>query len=213
MLKILFAMFVVFTVVRVTWFFLGRHMTPGRMYHHTYRFLVVLGSGGHTSEMLMMLKQFGEKNDRIDWTFVVADSDTTSIPRIPVVLGEDFAYTVIRTPRIRNVGESFVWAILRLPLILINSVKIVSHTDPDVLITNGPGTCVPIIVGACIVQIFSIAFKRIFCVFVESFCRVKTVSLSGKIVYPLVDKFLLQWPPTADVSKKYPHAVYRGRIL
>jgi beta-1,4-N-acetylglucosaminyltransferase len=81
------------------------------------------------------------------------------------------------------------------------------------LLSNGPGTCVPIIFAACFVQIFSIAFKRIFCVFVESFCRVKTISLSGKIVYSLVDKFILQWPPTDHLSRKYPHAVYRGRVL
>ena len=213
MLQILIAIFIVFTVVRVVWFFLGRHMTPGLMYRNKYKFLVVLGSGGHTSEMLIMLKQFKDHLDRIDFSFIVAESDTTSIPRITVVLGEDFPYTVIRTPRIRHVGESFMTAIIRSPLILLHGILVVSRADPDVLITNGPGTCVPIILGACVVQIFSIAFKRIFCVFVESFCRVKTISLSGKVVYPFVDKFILQWPPTQEIAKKYPNAVYRGKLL
>ncbi len=141
-------------------------MTPGVMYRNRYKFLIVLGSGGHTSEMLIMLKQLKDHRDRIDFTFVVAASDTTSIPRISTVLGEDFPYTVIRTPRIRHVGESFVSALARSPIILLHSIQLVSQADPDVLITNGPGTCVPIILGACFVQIFSIAFKRIFCVFV-----------------------------------------------
>ena len=204
---------VVFAVVRIAWFFFGRHMTPGRLLREKYKFLVVLGSGGHTSEMLMMLKQFREKMNRIDVTFLVAQSDSTSVPRIAAVLGDEFPHRVIRVPRIRHVGESVVWAVLRMPIVLAHSIKVVAHVDPDVLIVNGPGTCIPTILAACIVQIFPLAFKRIFCVFVESFCRVKTISLSGKIAYPFVDKFIVQWPPSADIVRKYPRVIYRGPLL
>jgi hypothetical protein len=31
-------------------------------------------------------------------------------------------------------------------------------------------------------------------IFIESICRVKTLSLSGKLVYPIVDSFMVHWP-------------------
>jgi len=31
-------------------------------------------------------------------------------------------------------------------------------------------------------------------IYVESFTRVKALSLSGKLIRPLVDRFIVQWP-------------------
>ncbi len=46
-------------------------------------------------------------------------------------------------------------------------------------------------------------------IFVESFCRVGTISLSGKLLYHVVDRFIVQWP---QLTKAYPRAEYIGRI-
>lgn len=35
---------------------------------------------------------------------------------------------------------------------------------------------------------------RLRTVFVESWARVRTISLSGKILLPFADRFLVQWP-------------------
>lgn len=212
-LQTLISLALVFTMVRVAWFVFGRNMSGGLMFRHKYKFLIVLGSGGHTSEMLIMLKQFKDKYERIEFTFVIADSDSTSIARIAPVLGEHVPYKVIRIPRLRHVGESFIKAVIRLPKILLLNLILVIKVDPDLVLVNGPGTCIPTIVGACLVQIFSPSFKRIFCVFVESFCRVKTISLTGKILYPLVDKFIVQWQPTPEVLRRYPKVIYKGSVL
>ena len=203
----------VFTIVRIVWFLFGRHLTGGLMFRHKYKFLVVLGSGGHTSEMLIMLKQFKEKFERIEFHFLVAESDTTSVARIAPALGESTPYSVTKTPRLRHVGESLMSAILKLPKILVANILILSRIDPDVLIVNGPGTCIPTVFGACVVQIFSLSFKRIFCVFVESFCRVQTISMTGKLVYPFVDKFIVQWEPTRELLRRFPRLIYKGPVL
>jgi hypothetical protein len=42
----------------------------------------------------------------------------------------------------------------------------------------------------------------------ESFCRVKTLSLTGKLLYVFVDVFIVQWMQL--VSKKYKKIVYLG---
>jgi beta-1,4-N-acetylglucosaminyltransferase len=68
---------------------------------------------------------------------------------------------------------------------------------PDLIITNGPATAVIIILASFILRFFNYrgANSRGKCktVYVESFARVKTLSLSGKILSRVVDRFLVQW--------------------
>lgn len=47
-------------------------------------------------------------------------------------------------------------------------------------------------------------------VFVESMCRVKTLSLSGKIMYHFADHFLVQWK---QLQVNFPKAIYLGRLV
>ena len=44
----------------------------------------------------------------------------------------------------------------------------------------------------------------------ESIARVKSLSLSGKLLYPIADKFMVQWP---DLLAKYPRARYIGFVI
>jgi beta-1,4-N-acetylglucosaminyltransferase len=46
-------------------------------------------------------------------------------------------------------------------------------------------------------------------IFVESFCRVEELSLTGKILYQIVDRFIVQWP---GLSEKHSRAEYLGKI-
>ncbi|XP_073857223.1 UDP-N-acetylglucosamine transferase subunit ALG14 isoform X6 [Macaca fascicularis] len=81
--------------------------------------------------------------------------------------------------------------------------------DPsNMVLCNGPGTCVPICVSALLLGILGI--KKVIIVYVESICRVETLSLSGKILFHLSDYFIVQWPA---LKEKYPKSVYLGRIV
>lgn len=68
---------------------------------------------------------------------------------------------------------------------------------PALIIANGPATAVILILTAYVLRFFNIrgAESRALCrtVYVESFARVKTLSLSGKILVRVVDRFLVQW--------------------
>ena len=68
---------------------------------------------------------------------------------------------------------------------------------PTLIITNGPATAVILILAAFILRFFNIrgAERMGMCrtVYVESFARVKTLSLSGKLLVRVVDRFLVQW--------------------
>ena len=48
-------------------------------------------------------------------------------------------------------------------------------------------------------------------VYIESLCRVRSKSLTGKLVYPIVDDFLVQWP---EMVKVYgPKAKFEGAVI
>ncbi|KAH6581351.1 hypothetical protein BASA60_002472 [Batrachochytrium salamandrivorans] len=80
--------------------------------------------------------------------------------------------------------------------------------SPDVILCNGPGTCVPMAVLAVWLRCMGIINTRV--VYVESLARVQDLSLSGKILYRIVDQFVVQWP---QLKMKYPNAVYVGRLV
>lgn len=78
------------------------------------------------------------------------------------------------------------------------------------MLCNGPGTGLPICIISAIFSIFKICKIKI--VFVESICRVKTLSLTGLILYKtrLTDALLVQWP---ELNEKYPRTKFIGRLI
>ena len=179
-----------------------------------FQILVVLGSGGHSTEMLRLLTPFKDKARKVEFTFVVADTDHTSIPRIPSILGEAFpvSFRVTYMKRIRNVGDSLFIALLRIPSTFFSSLALLFSTKPDLILVNGPGTCLPLVFASFILQV-SYLSPPVVTVFAESFCRTRSLSVTGKILYPFVDLFVIQWPPTDEMKRKYPKAKYLGVLL
>jgi beta-1,4-N-acetylglucosaminyltransferase len=83
----------------------------------------------------------------------------------------------------------------------------VLYERPALLICNGPGTCLPVVVGALLCRLLALRDTRI--IFCESFCRVKSLSLTGRLVYPVADRFIVHWPA---LKERYPKAEYLGTI-
>jgi len=48
-------------------------------------------------------------------------------------------------------------------------------------------------------------------IFIESWCRVHNLSMTGKLVYPVVDVFMVQWPQLLQVCGK--KARYGGAVI
>ena len=72
---------------------------------------------------------------------------------------------------------------------------------PKVIITTGTHTAVPM---CYIGKLFG---SKI--IFIETFANSKTKTLSGKLVYPIADTFIVQWESMLEL---YPKAVYAGWI-
>ena len=80
--------------------------------------------------------------------------------------------------------------------------RIIRQENPDVIITTGALVSYPF----CLIG--KINKKKI--IYIESFARVEEKSLTGKLVYPLVDLFLVQWQ---SMLKCYSKAKYVGGIF
>uniref|UniRef100_A0A7S2HDE1 UDP-N-acetylglucosamine transferase subunit ALG14 n=1 Tax=Octactis speculum TaxID=3111310 RepID=A0A7S2HDE1_9STRA len=172
------------------------------------RTLVVLGSGGHTTEMLHLLTRLPKQRYH-PLFYVLADTDHTSKAKVEASPLAPQATEYIRIPRSREVGESWIRSLMKTAYACAWAVAIVIRKRPQLIICNGPGTCLPICLAAFGLRTFFLSDVRI--VFCESFCRVKTLSLTGKIFYNfrVVDRFVVQWPA---LQKRFPRAEYIGTI-
>jgi len=182
--------------------------------------LVVLGSGGHTTEMVKLLSSLSNNNSNKDnnsknnnsrnknnsnyqpLSYVIASSDTTSIDR----LNEHAASIpphdgrILTIPRAREVGQSYLTSILTTLYSIASTAHIVLiQTRPDLLLLNGPGTCLPIAIWTFVGRVLGICEGKI--IFCESFCRVETLSLTGWILRScrIVDLFLVHWEEMVGV--------------
>eukprot|EP00931_Biecheleriopsis_adriatica_P035642 TRINITY_DN20532_c0_g2_i1.p1 TRINITY_DN20532_c0_g2~~TRINITY_DN20532_c0_g2_i1.p1 ORF type:complete len:255 (+),score=36.46 TRINITY_DN20532_c0_g2_i1:110-766(+) len=202
-------------LLRGIWWLLGRvskqRVPPCRRWAGSslpLRTTVVLGSGGHTTEMLGLLRDFDQARYRCD--FILAESDTTSLKRVQASrpdLTEDLGrfHTV---PRSREVGQSWLSTVATTAQAFLACLSLVWQLQPQVLLLNGPGTCVPVVAAALLFELF--AFRRVSVIFVESVCRVQSLSLTGKLVYVFADVFVVHWP---ELVERYPKAQHLGVLL
>ncbi|KAJ3426967.1 glycosyl transferase-related [Anaeramoeba flamelloides] len=179
------------------------------------RVLYVLGSGGHTPEMLKLLETLfigEERNYQI--SFVIASSDKTSQHKVKAFskkIKEKFGIDAIQiylVPRSRKVGQSYFSSIFKTLYASFFSFKIVVLENPKLILCNGPGTCVPIALAAFLLRIIAIKFIDV--IYIESIARVKRLSLSGRILYPIADRFIVQWE---SLTSKYKKVEYIGRLI
>lgn len=166
--------------------------------------MIVMGSGGHTAEMLQIVEQldFAKYAPR---EYVIAEADKTSVVKVidvEVRRKPDLAkqqYEIVTITRSRHVHQGYISSIFTTLMAVANSIPVVLRSQPDLILTNGPGTCVPICLVAFLSKLFFIN-RNCKIVFVESFCRVKSLSLSGQILQWITDLFVVQWPGLASTA-------------
>ena len=170
--------------------------------------LVVLGSGGHTAEMLQLLGGMRLENYQ-PRVYVVAESDGMSVQKAEGFEAQrNFQADIRKIPRARQVLQSYWTSILSTSLSLIHTVPLVFRVWPDLVLCNGPGTCIPVCAVGYLIKFLGLHDVKL--VYIESICRVQALSLSGKLLYYLADHLVVQWP---ELKNKYPRSTYLGRIM
>lgn len=167
--------------------------------------LVVLGSGGHTSEMLTYMKRFDfDSVDSVD--FVCSNDDKMSVEKFQLSFTNKARLHQIK--RSRKVGQTYISSVFTTLYSFIPAFLLVWKLKPNLIITNGPGTALPICYSAYALKLLKIIHTKQ--VFIESFCRVRTLSLAGKLIYPITDIFYVQWE---QLKQEYPKCRYIGILV
>ncbi|XP_046332596.2 UDP-N-acetylglucosamine transferase subunit ALG14 homolog [Haliotis rufescens] len=174
--------------------------------------MVVVGSGGHTREVLCLVRQLGSHYS--PRYYVIADTDKMSEHKVHALEEsrkeeqEQSQYFVIRIPRSRQVKQSWVSTVLSTLYAAIYTFPVVFRRKPEIILCNGPGTCIPVCLAGLLLK--WLHFQRTMIVYVESVCRVTSLSLSAKILYHFADHMFVQWP---TLQQQHPKCQYIGRIV
>lgn len=151
--------------------------------------LFIASTGGHFSELMQLSKMF----EKYDYHIITEKTKTNTnlVEKYPgkvdyLIFGsKDHLFSYL-FKFIANCFKSF-YLFLKL--------------RPKVIITTGTHTAVPI---CYIGKIFG---SKI--IFIETFANSQTKTLSGRLVYPIADLFLVQWESMLNL---YPRAIYKGGI-
>ena len=137
---------------------------------------LVGSSGGHLTH-LMLLEKFWKKHDRFFVTFDKLDSRS-------VLKNEKKYWCYFPTNRnIKNLIRNTYLAF-----------KVLRKERPDVIISSGAAVAVPFFyVG----KLFGAKT-----VYIEVYDRIDIPTLTGRLVYPVTDKFILQWEEQKAFYKK-----------
>ena len=141
-------------------------------------------AGGHIYE-LMQLNELFEKYPGI----LITESKN-------VIKAFDAVYTL------DQVNRKSVRYLFRFIKSFLTIRKILAKERPTHIVSFGAMCTVPV----CIVG----KLMKIKVVHVESYTRIKDISLTGKILYPLADLFIVQWQ---QLVRKYPKAIYGGKLF
>lgn len=151
---------------------------------------LVASPGGHIYE-LYLLREFWEKYDRFWVTFDSPDTRDLlegehvywlpSMPRYPYQIWRTF-YQYARA--------------------LARCIQILRRERPAAVISIGANIGAPAIHAATLLGIKTIH--------IELSGRIQRLSLTGFLVYPVANYFLVQWP---DLAERYKRVRYEGRTI
>ena len=143
---------------------------------------LVSSSGGHYEQLkqLKKLKKFG-----IDY-FIITEKTSIHL---------EAKYYFKQVNR-----KELLWFFLEIYNAFI-SLKVLLIEKPDAIISTGALCSIPILLLAKVLNIKTI--------FIESFAKIESPTITGKICYKFVDSFIVQWE---SMLKIYPNAILGGSI-
>lgn len=143
-------------------------------------------AGGH----LMQLKQLFKMASKYDY-FIVTEKNVISKQ-----LKDKHKVSFLVQQERKNIDF--------IPKFSINILKafwIILKEKPDVIISTGSGATYPL----C--KLVKLTGGKV--IFIESFAKIKSPTVTGQKVYKFADEFYIQWP---EMKKFYPNAKYKGGI-
>lgn len=192
---------------------------PQAVGHAPRSYLYVLGSGGHTTEMIDLIKLTWRPDENAHRRYIITPDDTTSklrkrdLERLISMSVDGRAagtHDTFLVNRARNVHESLlssiqstircfgqvVDALTRIPAKRALDASANAYKYPHVIITNGPGTGLIVAVVALVLKVLYLApTDRMTVLYFESWARTHNLGVTGKLFHwlsPLVSLFVVQ---------------------
>lgn len=148
------------------------------------RVCLVGSSGGHLTH-LYMLKPFWQDQKRFWVTFDKEDARS-------LLQGEKMYPCYY--PSNRSIKALFINT--------VKAIKIIGKERPHLIISSGAAPAVPFFY---IGKIFGART-----IYIEVFDRIDKSTLTGRLVYPVTDKFIVEWE---EMKRVYPKAINLGSIF
>ncbi len=151
--------------------------------------LFVSSTGGHLNELLQLSKAM-ENYD----SYIITEK-TKSTMSLKEKYGSKLKF-------LKYGSKSHLSYIYIFPYNCIRAFFLFLKIRPKVVVTTGAHT------GVILCYIAKLFRRKV--IYIETFANIKTKSMSGKLVYPIADKFIVQWE---SMLKLYPKATYGGWIF
>lgn len=153
------------------------------------RVLFISSTGGHFSELLQ-LKPLFNKYD----SYIITEKDKTNEN-----LKEEYGDKLFFLPY--GTRSKLFTYIFKYFYLCLKTIYLFFRIRPKYIVTTGTHTAVPM---CYLGKLFGCKI-----IFIETFANSKSKTLSGKMIYPIANLFIVQWKEMLDL---YPKAVYGGSI-
>ena len=150
--------------------------------------LFISSTGGHLNELLQ-LKPLFKKYD----SYLITEK-TKSTKSLKDKF--DNVYFLVYGTK-----HHFFQYMFKFPYNILRSLYLFIKIRPNVIVTTGTHTAVPM----CYIGKL---FRRKI-IYIETFANRKTKTVTGKLIYPIADSFIVQWESMLEL---YPKATYGGWI-
>ena len=172
------------------------------------KIIYISSMGGHLKELLALKKSMKHfksyiVTEKTDATSFLKDlqktknnKSTNNCNNDNDIFFEEVYYLPYGTKK--NIFRYFIIFLM----MIFKSIYILLKIRPKAIVTTGTHTAVPI---CYIGKIFGVKI-----VYIETFANITTKTLAGKIIYPIADKFIVQWE---SMKKLYPKSEYFGGVF
>lgn len=159
------------------------------MINQKRKILLVSSDGGHLAQILELKELF----ERYNYLLVTEKAPST------VPLAQHYNVKFVRArPEGKNRKLGFYISLLKNSF---TSFLILLKHRPKVIITTGSHTAIPF----CLLG----KMMGIKVVWILSYARINSKAASANLIYPIADRFLVQWP---NMKKYYKKSIYLGSI-
>ncbi len=151
--------------------------------------LFISSTGGHLNELLQLKPLF----EKFDYHIITEKDKSTAS------LKEEYKDRISYVPygtRSKLIRYLFIYT-----YVCLKTIFLYFKIRPKVIVTTGTHTAGPM---CYLGKMFG---SKI--VYIETFANIRTKTITGRLIYPIADLFIVQWE---EMLKLYPKAVLGGSI-